>query len=61
MIQFVVFALHFALFPQGVVFCGVHVHTPAVVVRDFCQAITSDCRQRTDPVPIETGRGNLFF
>jgi hypothetical protein len=28
-------------------------------LRDCCQAITSDCRQRTDPVPMESGRGNF--
>lgn len=30
-----------------------------VKLRDCCQAMMSDCRQRTDPVPMDRGRGNF--
>jgi hypothetical protein len=32
-------------------------HTLAL--SDSCHATTSDCLQRTEPVPIDNGRGNL--
>ena len=31
----------------------------AVLVRLDCHAMMSDCFQRTDPVPRDTGRGNF--
>jgi hypothetical protein len=35
------------------------IRVPSLRVQGLCQEIISECRERTDPVPMESGRGNF--